>query len=239
MDKNKIVKIIVVLILLLIAIWDWQVSAGIVIIYFIARFFIKRNKRKTAAAQQELDVLKSISPEKIVVVDTETTGLKRGYDEIVSVAITDGNGNELFYSLVKPERRRSWKAASEINNIWPADVKGKPHLKDLKETIEPLFENAHLLVGYNLSFDLPFLKDAGIKVYDSNTFDVMKEFAPVNGEWNEYFKDYKWAKLSECASRYKYKFHAHDALEDAKATAYCFQSLIRDPKYLNVLKSRY
>lgn len=53
----------------------------------------------------------------------------------------------------------------------------------------------------------------------------MLEFAKEYGEWNEYFGDYKWQKLSTAASYYGYKFKAHDSLEDVRATLYVYKKL--------------
>ena len=45
----------------------------------------------------DITKLTSISPEKVLVFDTETTGLNPyGNDEILQLAIINGNGEELF-----------------------------------------------------------------------------------------------------------------------------------------------
>lgn len=68
----------------------------------------------------------------------------------------------------------------------------------------------------------------GIKLPDCVYFDVMKEFAPIYGEWSEYHGDYKYKSLSVCAGYYGYEWEgkAHDSLEDCKATLYCYKKMI-------------
>ena len=91
--------------------------------------------------------------------------------------------------------------------------------------IKGIFEAADLLIAYNNQFDLSFLRRWGISDSGKEQYDVMLEFAQEYGEWNEYFGDYKWQKLSTAASYYGYKFKAHDSLEDVRATLYVYKKL--------------
>ena len=52
----------------------------------------------------------------------------------------------------------------------------------------------------------------------------MLEFAPVYGEWNDYYEDYKWQKLSTCARYFGYKKENkfHSGLEDIFAILHCY-----------------
>lgn len=174
--------------------------------------------------------LKSYAPSAIAVIDTETTGLHpdKG-DEIVSLTIADGTGSILFDELVCPERRQGWTKAEEISGISPEMVKDKKTLAERKEEIDALLAKAQLLVGYNLSFDLAFLRAGGITLPEVPRFDVMKEFARVHGEYDPAHKDWKYVKLSECADYYGYTFKPHSSAEDTKATAFCFRELLADP----------
>lgn len=56
----------------------------------------------------------------------------------------------------------------------------------------------------------------------------MKEFAPVAGKWDERHGDWRWVKLGQCAGHYGYRFDAHGALEDTRATLYCFNAMLSD-----------
>ena len=187
--------------------------------------------------KDDISQLTNVNPEKIIVFDTETTGLNPyGNDEILQIAIINGNGEELFNSYIKPDARRTWTKASEVNGITPRMVKNSPHFSDVQDTIQNIFNNAEVIVGYNVEFDIRFINASGIKLKKRvKIFDVMKEFAVVRGVIGNY-GDYSWCKLEQCASAYNYKYDAHDALEDAKATLHCYKSLLSDKRYLNIIK---
>ncbi len=57
--------------------------------------------------------------------------------------------------------------------------------------------------------------------------DVMRDFAEIYGEINEYNGKYKWQKLVKCAEYYDFDWsgtgtHAHDSLGVCLATFHCF-----------------
>ena len=53
-----------------------------------------------------IDDIKALDPKRVIVLDTETTGLKPyGNDEILSLTIIDLEGTVLFNELVKPEKQ--------------------------------------------------------------------------------------------------------------------------------------
>lgn len=174
----------------------------------------------------------------IICLDTETTGLDREKDEILQLSIIDGDGNILFDNLIKPSHRRSWANAQKIHGISPADVSGCRTLWDYKSEIESILLNADIIVGYNImSFDLPMLFNHGIKneVKDGSVVcDVMQEYAFVNGEWNDKTCDWRYKKLIDCAEYYKYPGHSwHNALDDARATLFCFYAMCGNPPDLS------
>ena len=82
-------------------------------------------------------------------------------------------------------------------------VKDAPYPHDLIPKVKGIFEAADLLIAYNNQFDLSFLRRWGISDSGKEQYDVMLEFAQEYGEWNEYFGDYKWQKLSTAASNSK------------------------------------
>ena len=187
--------------------------------------------------KDNISELLNVAPEKTIIFDTETTGLNPyGNDEILQIAIINGNGEEVFNSYIKPDMRKTWTKAAEVNGITPRMVKDAPHFTDVEETIQEIFNNAELIVGYNVEFDLRFINASGIKVKrNTKIFDVMREYAVAKGVVNGYYGDYKWSKLEQCARDYKYKFNAHDALEDSKATLHCFKSLLSDERYTDII----
>ena len=180
-------------------------------------------------AFDDLITLSSIDPAKVVVFDTETTGVDRENDELLQFSAVDGTGKTLLSTYIKPSYHDSWPDAEAINRISPDMVSSAPLLEEIAPQIRVLFEDASLIVGYNAEFDLAFLARAGIVPGEkARLFDVMKEYAPVTGEWSERRNDWKWAKLTACAEHYGYAFKAHDALEDTLATLHCFKAMLLD-----------
>lgn len=171
-------------------------------------------------------------PERILFIDAETTGLDPYNDEIVSLAIVDGNGETVFYDYIRPEKRRRWPNATEINGITWKDVKDKKTLMDHEPELGPVYANARKIVGYNIDFDIRFLIQAGIPLDHVETFCVMKEFSSVYGRWSEWKQRNNYVSLEKCADYYGFKFKPHDALEDAKTTRNCYARLMKDPNYL-------
>ena len=178
-------------------------------------------------------LITSFDAQDVVVFDTETTGVS-GSDEMLSIAIVDAYGNDVFNSLIRPTRKRSWPDAERIHHISPQMVQAAPTANECRDAILGALENK-LVVGYNVDFDLRMLGQSIVDIEDFSptTFDVMKEYAKVHGRrmWEDSGR-FKYSKLFECAEDYGYSFIAHDAHEDALATAYCFMSLICDEFYV-------
>ena len=184
--------------------------------------------------------VRRIEPKKIIVLDTETTGINAASDEILSLTIIDLEGNVLFNELINPVKRQRWPKAEEVNGISPSMVKGKKHLTDYEDTICGIWNSAELVVGYNVSFDTKFLYASGLPLKQLPEFDVMKEFAPIHGVWNNYHQDYQWAKLYQCAEHYGITdFEAHTSLGDTEATRKCFLAMLDDPAYQKMKNADY
>lgn len=167
---------------------------------------------------------------KIIVFDTETTGV-RVTDEVLSLAMIDGDGNVLLDRLYAPQSHQEWPQAQQIHHISPQDVAGKPTLLDDKERIEALLNHEDtMLVGYNLGFDLRLLRQSGLTLHPHHTYDVMDAFAEYRkvpgtqrGKWRKF-------KLIECAAYFQYDWQdtkAHGALADSLATLHCYKKLAK------------
>ena len=164
-------------------------------------------------------------PIDVIVFDTETTGLSAEINEIIQISIIDGSGNTLFNSLVRPYFEKEWPGAEAVNGISPDMVKNAPYPHELIPTVKGIFDAAGTVVAYNNEFDLRFLRSWGICVNGKKQVDVMRDFAVVYGEWNDYYCDYKWQKLTTAAHYYGYDFAAHDSLEDARATLFVYKQM--------------
>mgnify|MGYP002673905327 FL=1 len=192
----------------------------------------KEQERMAENRKTENETYRAVPKDKILCFDVETTGLSREEDEILQLSIVDGAGKTVFNEYIKPTRHESWDGAEAIHGISPSDVADKPTIEEYRDTLNDIFKDVQLLVGYNnIYFDNAFLKEAGIQIpEDAKMYDVMLKFAPIYGEWNEMRQDYKWQKLAKCAEYYG--FHGdgqfHDSLEDVRATLYCFNSMISE-----------
>lgn len=192
----------------------------------------KEQERMEENRKTENEIYRAVPKDKILCFDVETTGLSREEDEILQLSIVDGTGKTVFNEYIKPTRHESWDGAEAIHGISPSDVVDKPTIEEYRDTLNDIFKDVQLLVGYNnIYFDNAFLKEAGIHLpEDAKMYDVMLKFAPIYGEWNEMRQDYKWQKLTKCAEYYG--FHGdgqfHDSLEDVRATLYCFNSMISE-----------
>lgn len=178
----------------------------------------------------------------VIVLDTETTGFSSKNDDILQLAITDLQGNVLFNEYFKPVQKLVWPEAQAVNNISPEFVADKPYIKDRLPVIQEIFSKADIIVGYNTDFDLNFLKETGLCVNPgTKLIDVMKSFAPIMGEkadfkhQNRSYMGFKFQKLITAAKFFNYDWEnsPHDALGDAKATAFVLREIFLNyPKYL-------
>lgn len=161
-----------------------------------------------------------------VIFDVETTGLDFETDEIIQFSAIDQFGGTLLNCYIKPEHTESWPEAAAVNGITPEMVADCPSFNFYRSQIQWIFDNADELISYNGAFDAAMLENHGIRFNDDLPhYDVMQEFAPIFGEYNEYYGSYKWQKLTTCAAYYGFQFRAHDSLEDVKATLYCYQQM--------------
>ncbi len=187
-------------------------------------FSEKRMKAKDTAVLQRNPL-----GERTIVIDTETTGLDSSKDEILQLSITDDRGNTLFNEYFKPIKVKDWKAAESVNGISPEMVADCKDIYHYFGMIQQILYDADIIIGYNTDFDLNFLVNCGFELYeDVETVDVMREFAPIYGEWNEDRQDYKWQKLTTCAAYYGYDWSnaaAHNSLGDCLATLFCYTKM--------------
>lgn len=166
------------------------------------------------------------NPSKVIVFDTETTGLSFADDEILQISIIDGDGNILINEYVQPYWTISWSEAQAVNGITPDMVKDAPYAHELIPKVKGIFQSADLVIAYNNAFDLKMLEKWGIQLSpEQKQYDVMYAFAEIYGEWNEHHQDFKWQKLITCAEYFGYEFDAHDSLEDARATLFSYYKI--------------
>ena len=170
--------------------------------------------------------------ERIVVFDTETTGLDND-DEVLQVSAVDGARRPLLNEYIHPTRKTSWEGAYAIHGISPRDVEHAPILKQIKTKLDKIFSSASLNIAYNIEFDDRMLRQSGYSIRDvapqTPCIDVMLDYAAMVRQ--SYGNEYKWQPLQGCAAHYGVDFEAHDSAQDAKATAKCFKCMTYDAEY--------
>lgn len=182
--------------------------------------------------------LLAIPAEKILCIDTETTGLDPRKDEIIQLSMIDGHEKSIFESLICPPTRKRWPNAQEINGITPKMVKGKPELEEVADQVQEAINAADLIVGYNLPFDVSMMEAEGFDFSGKEQYDLMEDYAQVFGKWSSAKGDYLWTKLTTAAKHYGIKFAAHDAGKDARATIKLFYAMLSDPEFMTAAVAR-
>ena len=173
-----------------------------------------------------------IAKNKIIILDTETTGLPDSLvdgslleHEVLQLVIIDGTGLLLMNELFRPIKNIDWPEAQMIHGITPGDVQDKPVISGFISAIQYLVDSAELIVAYNLQFDLLFLRTAGVSFSGKYYYDVMYEFARKHAK-SRRFGSEKFVPLKKCATYYGHKLmDAHDAEADARATLHCFLAM--------------
>lgn len=171
----------------------------------------------------------------MIIIDTETTGLKPGIDELLQVSIINEHGDTLLDRYIRPTRCTEWPEAMAINHITPDMVRDCPTIAEIRDKIQTLINEADKIIGYNTYFDIAFLSESGIDVPDSDSgkiIDVMIDFAEVYGDYREDLGGYKWQKLTTAAAYYGYEWpvNAHNSLGDCLATLYVYQHMQQQRK---------
>ena len=168
------------------------------------------------------------NPRKIICLDVETTDKDPYSAEILQLSIIDYDGNVLFNHYIKPDRAMFWPGAERINHISPLKVAREKKLDYYKDELDAIFDEADLIVAYNGDhYDIPVIARYGFDILEKKSYDVMLEFAPIYGAWDDYHGSYTWQKLIVCADYYGYRGEGdfHDSLEDIRATLFCYKKM--------------
>ena len=189
-----------------------------------AKLSLVRNFLSDIAARS---CVQAASPRsKVIVLDTETTGLDAA-DEIVQISIIDEQGHILLNTLVHPYYHSTWPDAERIHGITPDMVANAPYPHELLPTITKILSETSRLVGYSTNFDLGFLQNWGIHPSDIEIIDVMLDFADYYAENEWPYGNYKCHKPTYCADYFGFAWpgNAHNSLHDALATLHCYKKL--------------
>lgn len=179
---------------------------------------------------------------KIVVFDTETSGLCEGFNTILSLSWQVLNSDlekvaeESRFFEWPEEKGRVQERAIEVNGLTRerlAELGTCDKRAALQEFAE-VIDGADLLVAHNGGFDIGFIRaeaeDANVTInLRKPMFDTMirmTDFCRIprgNGE-------YKWPRLSElarCLNIYTDDIDWHQSASDVEVTARCFRDIVR------------
>lgn len=149
-----------------------------------------------------------------VVLDIETTGLRKNTDRIIEIAaIRYSNGREIeeYHTMVDPERPLSSKII-ELTGITQADLTGAPTIDEIRDDFLS-FIGSSTLVGHNAKqFDIPFLAAQLHAQIDNKVIDTLclarEHFPDLPNHRLEYLKEQLGL----------YSGGSHRALDDVKTT---------------------
>lgn len=165
----------------------------------------------------------------IVVYDIESTGLDKGKDQIIQIAMVkyDWNKKKIIDSknfYVQPVGNYSIPiAAYMVHGINCEFLKDKPHFVDIAQEVYEFFDGCDVLTYNGCSFDNAMLVSEFARVgidFDPRNFDNYDSFYEEkrrNGNrLSETFERYYGKTMEECG------LTAHNAFSDVKATLSIF-----------------
>lgn len=172
----------------------------------------------------------------IRVLDTETTGLGLGskLDVPVSIAMTDTDGNELLYAIVRPAVPCDAEALAthgisetrlKFDDVWDFRTL-------LEDELGALLHDSDI-IGWNVAYDIRMLMNAAwyaeVRLPKFNYRDLMPDYGMQFGAPGKKPGEYRWWSLG-AAFEQQFPFdtliqNAHNALGDCRMTAKLFHRL--------------
>ena len=181
----------------------------------------------------------------LVVIDTETTGLKPRINEIIEVSAiryeAGFNPVSCFTTLLRPHNPIS-PEASAVNNITDDMVRDQPYFSQIADALSEYISGC-TIVGHNLNFDLKFLCHGGAHLPDKvkyiDTLELAKHTltSPRPKRWDsdseyssrDFDYDVENYKLGTLCNYYGIvPQNAHRSLADCLATGMVLEHLIKD-----------
>lgn len=159
------------------------------------------------------------------VLDFETTDKEPHLARIVQIGIVDQDNAPMGVTLVNPGVPIP-KGATAVNGITDAMVAGAQSLADCIPMLEQSLTRQHV-IAYNAEYERKVLASELRRVLGSvpewfgsiQWHCAMLLYADYAGEWNDYFGNCRWWKLTEaCANEGIVIEKAHSALGDVLAT---------------------
>lgn len=144
---------------------------------------------------------------RIVVIDTETTGLdpyvgNNRIIELAAIEILDGeiSGNS-FHSFINPEGKESNRKAFEVHQIRDEFLIDKDTFKDVADEFLAFIDGAELC-AYNAVFDFKFLQAEVNKAGKDLVFSRDFHMSCLMADIKEKLKIRQWLALDKACIRY-------------------------------------
>ncbi|MBN3534390.1 exonuclease domain-containing protein [Mycoplasma procyoni] len=156
------------------------------------------------------------------VIDTETTGIVAGRDEIIEVGIVRVRNNEIvdrYSKLFKPKKPLTWMITS-ITGITNQMLKNAKHFEDLKQEVID-FISGDILIGHNVTFDIRFINSYLEPKLENSHLDTLK-YA------RRYFDFLPNHKLVTLVNYFELSQNTHRALDDVISTKELFDILKKE-----------
>lgn len=160
-----------------------------------------------------------------VILDTETTGLKRG--QICQIAVIEPNGNAYFDLLLKPTISIPLDA-TRIHGITNEMVKDAATWPIFAPNLLKYLSGKEVIV-YNATYDRSMMHQSA-EAYNMPKIDwkahahficAMQAYAEFYGDWNSYRGSYRWHKLTQACWQQDIDtsgYQAHSAVGDCLMT---------------------
>ena len=164
-------------------------------------------------------------PRKIMILDTETTGLKV-HDRIIQFSAVDGLGTTLVNEKFKPEGVEAWPDAERVNGISPAMVANCRMFRDVAGRCREMMSRMDAVAGWNLKFDLKMMRQSGVEPPQGPAYIDLMQLLPDLGPGSR--------KLEPVSTQYGFDpgdCPRHNALVDVWATLHAFCGMLQD-RYL-------
>lgn len=181
-------------------------------------------------------VPRDLRVKKVVCFDTETTAQVNAYAVSIALILYNIETEEVeqtYYTLLNPLVDISF-GAMEVHGITEADVKDERKFSQVANDITAIFEQADLLVGHNVEFDLKVIEKEYERINAVNPvmytpyFDTMKMSKATVGarDINNKVKDPRLEEAVEFFNIPQPTAAYHNALVDTEMCLEVFKSLL-------------
>jgi len=136
-------------------------------------------------------------PENVAIIDIAESG-PNPRDEIIEIAVLDGNGESLFYSLLKPAEQRVNPRATLIHGLRDEDLESAPGFTEIAPRLFKLLEGRNWIF-YDQELVERVLGQTcsayGIDLPRGEPCDLKHYLAAYEGEWSPYDGRYRLPSL--------------------------------------------